>query len=46
LFYGDATLYLNIIEATNSEAAVDPSFEEIIDPDFIVPGQKLCMPSP
>jgi predicted nuclease of predicted toxin-antitoxin system len=46
LFYGDATLYLSIIEATNAEAAADPSFEEIIDPDFIVPGQKLCMPSP
>jgi nucleoid-associated protein YgaU len=46
LFYGDATLYLSIIEATNAKAAVDASFEEIIDPDFIVPGQKLCMPSP
>jgi hypothetical protein len=42
--WGEATRYPSIIDATNAIAAVDPSFEAIVFPDFIRPGQKLCIP--
>jgi hypothetical protein len=43
-FWGEATRYPSIIDATNAMAAVEPSFETIVYPDLIKPGQKLCIP--
>lgn len=44
-FYGDILAYPAIALATNAKRAEDPSFAEIVDPDLIEPGWKLCIPS-
>jgi len=43
-FYGDSDLYTRIIDGTNAKAAVDSSFDVIIDANHIRAGQKLWIP--
>lgn len=43
-FYGDSSAYLVIIEATNQQHDLDPSFAYITDPAAIEAGWKLCLP--
>ncbi len=42
---GSRTVYARIVAATNAAAAVDPTFATIADPDRVVAGWKLCLPS-
>lgn len=44
-FYGDATAYTAIVEATNAIAATDSSYTTITDPNIVEAGRKLCIPS-
>lgn len=44
-FYGDATAYTAIVEATNAKAATDSSYATITDPNVVSAGLKLCIPS-
>ena len=43
-YLGDAIVYPAITEATNQMHSVDPTFAEIVDPDRIAVGWKLCIP--
>ena len=43
--YGDGSYYPGIIDATNAKAAEDDSFTVIQNPNLIVPGQKLWIPT-
>jgi len=45
-FYGDASAYAAIVEATNTKAAVDDSYTRIDDVDRLTVGWKLCVPGP
>jgi len=45
-FYGDSQLYPAIMAATNQMQATDDTFANIINPDVIEVGWKLCIPSP
>ncbi len=42
--YGDVFAYPAIVEATNAQHAVDPTFAEIENADLIEVGWKLCLP--
>jgi len=44
-FYGDILAYPAIALATNANRITDASFAEIVNPDLIEPGWKLCIPS-
>ena len=44
-FYGDASAYRVIVEATNGKAAEDASFAVIDNPSLIRVGQKLWIPA-
>jgi ABC-type sugar transport system substrate-binding protein len=44
-FLGDPLGYPAIVLATNMAAVSDSSYQVIVDPDNIEPGQKLCVPS-
>ena len=44
-YYGDPQDYAGIIEATNGKAEEDDTFATISDPNLIVAGQKLWVPS-
>ncbi|GEM_PF-2573222 len=44
-FYGDPSLYTQILNGTNAMAATDPSFATITDPNLIWAGQKLWIPA-
>src|SRR5262245_5485832 len=44
-YFGRALDYPAIIEATNAKAATDNSFAAITNPDVIVVGQKLWIPT-
>jgi ABC-type sugar transport system substrate-binding protein/LysM repeat protein len=44
-FYGDVLAYPAIALATNANQATDATFAQIMDPDRIEVGQKLCIPS-
>ena len=44
-FYGDASAYRVIVEATNAKAAEDASFALIDNPSLIRVGQKLWIPA-
>ncbi len=43
-FYGNGALWRLIYDATNAQAAQDPSFHAIANPGFIKPGWKLWIP--
>jgi heat shock protein HslJ len=42
--YGDYSLYPAIVLATNARSASDSSYATIVDPWWIQPGWKLCLP--
>ncbi len=42
-FFGDIFQYPTIVQATNQKNFVDDSFAQIVDPDVIEPGWKLCI---
>ncbi len=42
---GDLLAYPAIVSATNQQHTADPSFAEIINPDLIEIGWKLCIPA-
>ena len=44
-YYGDFFAFSAIVEATNQQRALDPSYAQIDNPDVIEPGWKLCIPS-
>ncbi len=44
--YGDIAAYTKIVTATNRQAAMDSSFANIVDPNRIEPGWKVCVPGP
>src|SRR5678810_64473 len=44
-YFGQALAYQGIIDATNAKAAEDSSFATITNPDVIVVGQKLWIPT-
>ncbi|MCB0194719.1 MAG: LysM peptidoglycan-binding domain-containing protein [Anaerolineae bacterium] len=43
--YGDGSFYPGIIDATNAKADEDDTFTVIQNPNLIVPGQKLWIPT-
>jgi heat shock protein HslJ len=44
-YLGRASIYLEIVEATNAKAAEDDTFRMIENPDLIFVGQKLILPT-
>jgi pimeloyl-ACP methyl ester carboxylesterase/heat shock protein HslJ len=44
-YFGDVQTFQVIVEATNAKAAEDSSFAVIRNPNLIVPGQKLWIPT-
>ena len=44
-YLGDAAVWFLIVEATNTQAAVDPRLTVIVNPDLIYPGQIIFIPS-
>jgi len=44
-YLGDGSAYPGIVAATAEQAARDPSFSPISNPDLIFPGQKIAIPS-
>ncbi|MCB9100751.1 MAG: LysM peptidoglycan-binding domain-containing protein [Anaerolineales bacterium] len=43
--YGDGSFYPGIVDATNAKADEDDTFTVIQNPNLIVPGQKLWLPT-
>ena len=43
-YYGERTVYRDIVDTTNAKAAADSSYATIADPAVIQPGWKLCLP--
>lgn len=44
-YYDDYSLYPPIVFATNARATADDSYATIANPNLIIPGWKLCIPS-
>ncbi len=42
--YGATSAYIKIVRATNAQATADNSYANIVDPNRIEPGWKLCLP--
>ncbi len=44
-FLGSTSAYPRIVDATNASRVENPSFAEITNPNYIKPGNQLCIPA-